>query len=81
MPNVTYEIVEAAIVGLQVRKRTIAAQIARLRKMRSNGHGASPAVKSSMSTQHLPKRRRARAAARKRMAKAQIRAARIRSAS
>jgi hypothetical protein len=73
MPNVSYEIIQAAILGLEVKKQSIAAKIAQLRHMQHNGGSTAPVNKRSDATAHRAKPRKISAASRRRMAAAQRR--------
>jgi hypothetical protein len=70
MPYVTFEIVQAAILGLQVKKQSVSAKIAKLRDMQRKG-ASTAGAKDSALTRHLTAQRKVSAAARKRMAEAQ----------
>jgi hypothetical protein len=73
MPNVSYEIIQAAILGLEVKKKTIAAKIAQLRHMQHNGGSTAAVNKDAGATAHRAKPRKITAASRRRMAEAQRR--------
>jgi hypothetical protein len=70
MPYVSFEIVQAAILGLQVKKQSVAAKIAKLREIQRNFVSSADA-KDPASTHHPAQQRKISAAAKKRMAEAQ----------
>jgi len=70
MPHVSFEIVQAAILGLQVKKQSVAAKIAKLREMQRKG-ASNARAKDSASTHRPASQRKISAATRKRIAEAQ----------